>query len=84
MDLDQRYVRAVDGALPHGVGRLWSGRLAVDPRRGGGSPTRGGGAKLFEGHGGNLVLSHYRGRAIRAAHNGQFGAGFPLCAGHPG
>lgn len=84
VDVDQRYVRAVDGALPRGVGRLGSGCVAVDPVRGAGSPSRVGGAKLLEGHGSSFLPSHRRNRAIRAVDRRQFGAGFPLRDDHPG
>lgn len=83
VDVDQRYVSAVDGAVSRGAARFGCGRFAVHPDRGGGSPCRVGWAQLVVGDTRQLVLSRCRGRAFRAAHRGQFGAGFPLCDGHP-
>ena len=83
VDVDQRYVRSVDGAVSRGAARFGCRRFSVHPDRGGGSPFRVGWAQLVHGNASHLVLSCCRIRAVRAAHRSQFGTGFPLCDGHP-
>lgn len=81
VDVDKRHVCAVDGALSRDAPRFRRGCFAVHPDRGDRGPSRVGRAQQEDAR--PLVHSRCRGRAVRAAHGGQFGAGFPLCAGHP-